>query len=320
MDVFSQPLDKLASQDTSPFMFVTWPEMPHLYPLGSILLFMPFGVLLQQGVDPVLVYKLEIALFLVVASLCLFLFLKVFLKKDLRVTWKLVGVYLIYVALIIYAADGMFDSVPFLLALMGITMLLADRYDYFLLLISVSVFFKYQTAIFLLPLIVYGFFKLVETKKWGTLRNKAVWVGAVFLLISGFTAYLSAPYLIQTRPGLIMNGINAFSLNSQIPWILQSFAVLLTLTTTLIYSLYMLKRNPLLSMSALFLLVPSFMLPFFQNWYIPFIFVYILIPQERKELEATLLWLIFMIAVLSFGASAFNPLVIIDNFRLTFGI
>ena len=76
--VFSQPLGTLASQDHSHYMFVTWPEMPHLYPLGSILLFLPFGAMLQSGFDPVLVYKLEIALFLVFAHICLYFFLTAF--------------------------------------------------------------------------------------------------------------------------------------------------------------------------------------------------------------------------------------------------
>ena len=123
------------------------------------------------------------------------------------------------------------------------------------------------------------------------------------MLISAFTAYLSAPFLMQTRPEFIMNGINAFAPHSQISWTLQSFYVLLTLAVTLVYAFYMLNKNSLLSLSALFLLLPSFTLPYFQDWYLPFIFVYVLIPQRKKELEATIVWLIFMVAVLSFGVS-----------------
>jgi hypothetical protein len=50
--VFNHPLGALSSQDSSRYMFVTWPEMPHLYPLGSIMVFLPFGALLQSGFDP----------------------------------------------------------------------------------------------------------------------------------------------------------------------------------------------------------------------------------------------------------------------------
>jgi flagellar basal body-associated protein FliL len=315
LSVFNQPLGTLASQDNSHFMFVTWPEMPHLYPLGSILVFLPFGALLQNGFDPVLVYKLEIALFLVFAHLCLYFFLRVFLKKNLHLFWKLVGLYIIYVTLVIYAADGMFDSVAFLFSLIAITMFLSERYDYFFLLMGVSVFLKYQAGIFLLPLIIVGLLKLLERNHPGSLlRNKAVIAGAVLVGISGFTAYLSAPFLMQTRPELIMNSINAFAPHSQITWTLQAFAVLLTLAATLVYAFYMLNKNSLLSLSSLFLLLPSFTLPYFQNWYLPFMFVYILIPQRKKEVEATMIWLIFMIAMLYFGGAAFNPLQILNYF------
>ena len=42
--VFSQPLSKLANLDVSNYKYVTWPQMPHLYPLGSVLLFLPFRI------------------------------------------------------------------------------------------------------------------------------------------------------------------------------------------------------------------------------------------------------------------------------------
>ncbi len=305
LSVFNQPLGTLASQDSSRYMFVTWPEMPHLYPLGSILLFMPFGALLQSGFDPVLVYKLEIALFLVFAHICLYFFLSVFLKKNAHLFWKIAGLVTIYVSLALYAAGGMFDSVAFLFALLAVTMFLNERYDYFFLLIAVSVFLKYQAGIFLLPLIIVGSLKLIENRPMKLLQNKAVIAGTVLLAVTGFTAYLSAPFLLQTRQELVMNVINAFGPHSQVGWNYQSASILLTLAVTLVYAAYMLNKNSLLSLSAIFLLLPSFMLPFFQYWYIPFIFVYTLIPQRKKELEVTILWLIFMIIMLCFTS---NPL------------
>ncbi len=159
--VFSQPLGTLASQDNSHYMFVTWPEMPHLYPLGSILLFLPFGAMLQSGFDPVLVYKIEIALFLVFAHICLYFFLNAFLKKNSHLFWKIAGLYIIYVSLVLYAAGGLFDSVAFLFALTAVTMFLSERYDRFFLFMGVSIFLKYQTAIFLLPFIIVGLLKVL---------------------------------------------------------------------------------------------------------------------------------------------------------------
>lgn len=301
LSVFSQPLNKLSSIDASSYKFVTWPEMPHLYPLGSIFLFLPFGALIQNGINASLVYKIEIAIFLLFATACVYYFLKNFLQKDMALLLKLGGVYVIYVSLVVYAMDGMFDSIAFLFVFFAVSMFLMERYDYFFLLIAVAVFFKYQAGIFLLPLIIVSIIKLFEKEKFGLLRNKAVIAGIAFGITSVFTAFLSASYLLTPKQQFITNCINAFAANSQLSWELQSFAVLLTLAVTLTYAVYMLNKNSLLSLLAFFMLLPSFMLPYFQNWYLPFFFIYALIPQRKKELEITLVWLIFMIVILSFG-------------------
>ena len=315
--VFSQPLGALSSLDSSHFMFVTWPEMPHLYPLGSILLFLPFGALMQNGFNAALIYKLEIGFFLVVAHLCLYLFLKIFLKKNMNLFLKLVGVYIIYDVLVIYAANGMFDSVAFLFSLFAIMMFVIERYDKFFLLTAVSIFFKYSAGIFFLPLTIFALLKILRKKRFKSLQeNRVLIFSTLLIIISGTTAYSSLPYLAQTKPEFIMNGINAFLPHAQISWNLQAFSVFLTLSATIVYTFYMLKRNSILSLSALLLLLPSFTLPYFQNWYLPFIFVYVLIPHHRKETEATIIWLIFMVAVLSFGGAAFDPLRILDASRV----
>jgi hypothetical protein len=323
--IFNQPLGQLSSLDNSAYKFVTWPQMPHLYPLGSIFLFLPFGVLLQNGFNPVYIYKIEIAIFLVVSTVCLYFFLKTFIKKDLKGpedksrfhslkilrVWLLkgLGIFIVYFTLMFYASNGMFDSVAILFCLFALSMFMVERYDYFFSFIMVAVFFKYQAGIFLLPLIIVGLMKLLQRVKLSNvLRNKAVIFGAVLGGVSIYTAYLSAPYVLATGPQLIMNGINAFSPNAQISWQLQSFAVLLTLAATLVYAFYMLNKNSLLSLSALFLLLPSFMFPYFQNWYFPFIFIYGLLPEQKKEVEATIIWLIFIISILYLGGAAFKPI------------
>ena len=314
LSVFSQPLGTLSSQDSSHYMFVTWPEMPHLYPFGSILLFLPFGILLQNGLDPILVYKLEIALFLFFAHICLYFFLSAYLKKNSHLFWKIAGLYIIYVSLVLYAAGGMYDSVAFLFALLAVTMFLGERYDYFILLIGVSIFFKYQAGIFLLPLIIVGLLKVLEKNNLGNfIRNKAVILGIILLGISGFTAYLSAPFMTQTRTELVMNAINAFAPHSKFAWSYQAAGILITLAVTLIYAAYMLNKNSFLSLSAIFLLLPSFIMPYFQFWYIPYIFVYALIPQRKKELEVTILWLIFMFLMLCFSG---NPIQFFSSFQI----
>jgi hypothetical protein len=313
--IFKTPLGNLASTDSSAYKFVTWPEMPHLYPVGSVLLFLPFGLLLQNGVNQVFVFKMEIALFLLFSHVGVYFFLKRFWKQTMNLPLKLLGVYIIYVALIVYSADGMFDAVAFLFAIVGFGLFLSGRYDYFIGFVAVAATLKYQAGIFLFPLVILSLMKLFRQHGSSALKNKALIAAAFLAVIDVFTAYLSAPFVLSVRPELVMNGVNAFSPHSQTPWALQSFAVLLTLSATLIFAVYMLRKNNLLSFSAIFLLLPIFMLPYFQPWYLPFLFMYVVIPRQKKEAEATMLWLVFMVAVLSFGGVAFNPLQILGNLQ-----
>jgi hypothetical protein len=41
----------------------------------------------------------------------------------------------------------------------------------------------------------------------------------------------------------------------------------------------------------------------------------VLIPKQKREAEVTMLWLIFMMAMLSFGGVSFNPFQILDNLK-----
>jgi hypothetical protein len=319
--IFDTPLGQLASNDNSYYKFVTWPQMAHIYPLGSLLLFLPFGFLLQSGVEQVFVFKMEIAVFLLFAHVSLYYFLARYWKQQMFPFLKLVGVYAMYIPLIVYTANGMFDAIPLLFSLIAIDMFLTKRYDYFLLFMAVSVMLKYQAAIFLLPLIIMGVLKLFEKHQLSSIiRNKAVIAAALLEVVCVFTAVASAPYLMETKPEFVMNGINAFSPHAQITWEMQAFAVLSTLAVTLLFAVYMLKRNPLISLSALFLLLPLFTMPFFQIWYLPFFFGYALLPQKKRDMELTMIWLVFIMAVLGFGGISFNPINVLDGWARVLGL
>ncbi len=319
--IFDTPLGQLSSSDNSYYKFVTWPQMAHIYPLGSIFLFLPFGFLLQSGVNQVFVFKMEIAVFLLFAHVSLYYFLERFWKQKMFPFLKLLGVYAMYIPLIVYAANGTYDAVPLLFSLIAIDRYLTERYDYFLLFIAISVILKYQAAIFLFPLIIMGLLKLFEQHQLSSLiRNKAVIAAAILTAIAGATAVASAPYLMDTKPEFILNGINAFSPHAQITWEVQSFAVLLTLAVTLLFAVYMRKRNPFISLSAVFLLLPLFTMPFFQIWYLPFFFGYSLLPQKKRDMELTMIWLVFIMAVIGFGLISFDLLHVLDGWARVLGL
>jgi hypothetical protein len=215
-----------------------------------------------------------------------------------------------YWGLVYFAANGMFDSVAFIFSLAAVIMFLYGRFDVFFLLMALSISFKYQAGIFMLPIIILVIIMLLRKNRLGTLlKNKFVLIGIALTALSGYTAYLSLPYFLNTRAELSMNGINAFLSHPQIPWATQAFFVLVTLAVTVAFSIYMFKRNALISLSAIFLLIPVFTLPFFQNWYMPFVFIYALIPQPKKELTITIAWLAFIIFMVAFGGISFSFLI-----------
>jgi hypothetical protein len=314
--VFDTPLSTLSSGDNSLFKFVTWPEMPHLYPVGSVFVYLPFGWLIEAGASQGVVFKAEIVLLLVVAHFCMYLFLTRFLKQNTDFVLKAVAVYLLYIVLVVYSADGMFDTVAFLFSLFAVFMFLEERYDAFLLLVVVSTTFKYQAGIFLLPLVLVGLQRLVQKGNYSSLlRNKAILAAVGLGAVNLFTAYLSFPYLATTRPELVMNGVNAFSPHAQVPWGLQASAVLLTLFVTLATAVYLWSRSRLVSVFMVFSLLPCFTMPYFQPWYLPTFFVYPLLVRDKQSLRVTMAWLVYMIIVLSFGGLSFNPVHLLDNFR-----
>lgn len=318
--VFNTPLGTLSSADNSFYKFVTWPEMPNLYPIGSVLLYLPFGAMLEGGVSQTLVFKLEIALLLVTSHVCLYLFLKRFWRQDLHFGLKALAVYLFYIVLVVYAANGQSDSVAFLFSIFAVFFFLQERYDMFLLLGAVASTFKYQAGIFLAPFILVSLIKLFQNNPpEAVFKSKTFLAAAGLAAVDLFTAFLSAPFLVEARPELIMNVANAFSPHAQIPWVLQAFAVFLTLAVTLTCTLYVLNRTRLVALFAAFSLLPIFSMPYFQPWYLLFLFVYLLVPQSKLSLQATTSWLILIALVLAFGGLAFNPLALVDNVRHMLG-
>ncbi|MCW4018707.1 MAG: hypothetical protein NWF00_08555 [Candidatus Bathyarchaeota archaeon] len=318
--VFDTPLGALSNVDCSLYRFVTWPEMPNLYPIGSVLLYLPFGALLEAGISQALVFKMEIALLLAVAHVCLYLFLKRFLKQDLHVGLKALAIYLFYVVLVVYAANGQSDSVAFLFSIIAVFFFVEQRYDLFLLFGAISSTLKYQAGIFLVPFILVSLLRLFQNHSpKDVLKNKAVLAAAGLAALDLFTAYLSAPSLVNARPELVMNVANAFSPHAQIPWILQVIAVVVVLGLTLTCAVYVLNRTRIVSLFAVFALLPMFSMPYFQPWYLLFFFVYTLIPQSKLSMQATVSWIVLVMLILSFGGLAYNPVAILDNVRKVLG-
>jgi hypothetical protein len=318
--VFSTPLGQLANYDLlSNYKFVTWPETPHIYPIGSIFLFLPFGFLLERGLPQLFVFKMEILLFLIVSHVSFYFFIKRLWPKQISIPLKLLTALVLYVSLVLYSANGMFDSIPFLFLLTAITWYLAEKYDYFFLFSIISLTIKYQVGLILLPLMIIGLMKLFAQSNFSSLiRNKALIAAGLLVTIDLYTALLSASSFLATRPEFVINGINLFNPNAQISYLLQSFAVLLTLIATLIFAIYLLRKNRFMSLVMIFTLLPIFILPFFQVWYLPYFFIYLLTPHQKRSLTLTIIWLLLIAFMLSFGPLSYDVGQVFESIKKIF--
>lgn len=309
--VFSSPLSQLSSLDFSPYKFVTWPEMPHLYPAGSFCIFFPFGFMLENGFSTIVIFKSEILLFVVVAHCCLYLFLKHFWELNSNFALKMLAIYIFYAVLVVYAANGMFDAFALLFSLVAALLFLREKPAASILFFTLSTTLKYQAGIFLFPIALLSLMQLLKTGK-KSFKDWKLAVSFGLLTVDIYTAFLSAPALFNARSQLIMNPINLFNMHSQISWCIQCVLVLLAFTVTMM-TVNMLEQNKALQFLLVFSLFPCFLMPYFQPWYLPFFFVYTLLSQNRRELNITLVWVIALSLILSLGGLSFNPLQVFNN-------
>lgn len=308
--VFDTPLGKLASIDNSFYKFVTWTEMPHLYPIGSIFIFLPFGLLLQSGVPSSVVFKMEIALFLIFAHVCIYYFIKHFSGKPLRRLVKYSGIYAFCFLLIMYSANGMFDAIPLLFSLMSVIEFVKNHYSKSVIYATVAAFFKYQAAIFLIPLTLIALIRLYKDVGLYDAAKK-IWLPFTLILVSveAYTTYLNIPFMMRARPELTMNGIYLFGPHAQIPWQTRFFAIFSTLAFAIIIVLYLLRKGGTISSLLLFYsFFPFFTMAYFQPWYFPYFYIYALIPERASLVNVVVLWLVVISLIISLGYCRYDPL------------
>jgi len=308
--VFDTPLGKLASIDNSFYKFVTWPEMPHLYPIGSIFIFLPFGLLLQSGAPYSVLFKMEMALFLIFAHICIYYFTKNFSGKPLRRLVKYAGVYGFCFFLILYSVNGMFDAIPLLFSLISVIEFEKNRYSRSVIYGTVAAFFKYQAAIVLVPLMLIALIRLYKDVGLYDMARK---IGLPFTLIlvsvEAYTAYLNIPFMARARPELIMNSIYLFGPHAQLPWQTRFFAIFSTLALTMIIVLYLLRKGGQISSLLLFYaFLPFFTMAYFQPWYFPYFYIYALIPERTSLVNVVVLWLVATSLIISLGYFRYDPL------------
>lgn len=315
--VFDTPLGKLASTDNSFYIFVTWTEMPHLYPIGSIFIFLPFGLLLQSGVPCSVVFKMEIALFLIFAHICIYYFTKHFSGKPLRRLVKYSALYCFCFFLILFSANGMFDAIPILFSLISLIEFVKNHYSKSVIYGTVAAFFKYQAAIVLVPLMLIALINLYKNVGLYDMARK-IWLPFTFILVSveAYTAYLNIPLMMRARPELIMNAVYLFGPHAQLSWQTRLSAIFSTLALTIIMAFYLLRKGGQINSLLLFYtFFPFFTMAYFQPWYFPYFYIYALIPERTSLVNVIVLWLVAISLIISLGYFRYDPLWMADFIR-----
>jgi len=292
--VFSVPLGSLANNDDSFFKFITWAKMPHLYPLGSIALFLPFGIPLQFGVPSELIFKLEIATFVFFGHVCIYLFGKMLLENGYMHKITKIAVFsFFYYIVVLYSLNGMFDSIPVLFSILALSNLIKKRYEASFLFLSIGFLFKYQVAIFLLPLFLINFLNIFTKKDLlSILRNAKITAAFLFIAVSSVSLIESLPYILNVRENLIMNPLYLFRLPVNVSWVYHLFALSVVLIFSFLCVFFSFKRNRTFSAFISYLLLPFVSLPYFQPWYFMYVPLPALLIKDKRFSALFVVWLV----------------------------
>ena len=150
--VFAEPVDSWSDEVRAAHPHPLWETSPHPYPMGSILLFLPFGVLANLGWLSDLAVHWAMSTLLALASLwACFVFWQglAFYARSLR----MVVVGLVGIAYVHWGFNGFFDALIAGLAVLAITNAAEERHDRATLLFTFALSLQYRIW-YLIPIAV----------------------------------------------------------------------------------------------------------------------------------------------------------------------
>ena len=295
--VFSTPLENLSLQAPSLNPHPTWRTHPHIYPLGSILYFIPFGVLSNLGIiSDITVHKLMILSFLTGAHLAIYYFMMELRKYNFGLFLTISVSSLFYTHLIFWALNGFYDAIAILFIILAIKYWREGSSLKSLVILTGSFFLHYR-SIFYLPLWITLFAKILLQHKddlWSQLTHlnrlslSFLWFLSVASL-NFYTIYLSFfnrswKIPVEWQPSVI--NIYSGKLDAQI----------LLLTLSAITFLILVKRKSYITFFSL-LLCLAYMLftPNWMHWHNLFFFPALLLSLDKTSVEVASFWLITII-------------------------
>ena len=280
---------------------VTWPTVPHVYPAGSLLLFMPFGMAANTGLfSDNLVHALMVAVFAavgVLATRTLYLCLRVHHGTVPSAVVSSVG----GVQMVWWGLHGFFDTVVALVALIAVYRWQKREASMALVPLALGLSLHYR-LLYLVPLAgCLGWAALRESREWDWklwfLGATVLTTGASLTLTAGFADEMERAEGFNPSPFAIGLGFT------------PAVLALIVGSLVVVYAVHRYERNPATTAVVVLASVMMMWLTQWQGWY-----PLLLLPVVAMMRTTRALWLTFsgwaVSAYLS-KALLLSPLVVI---------
>ena len=272
-----------------------WPDISEPYPIGIVIFSLPFAFAAFKGIiNPILINKMIILLYLVFAYVDIFLFARhLFVEKVYDFGIKLIVLLLFGTWVIFWSLNGQYDAIPILFILLTYEYYLKNNNLKCISFFIFAITFKYQ-ALILSPLFIRPFIDIV--KGFNVLFVRAhvriLILTGMLTLINIYTFYLSFPFisLVNQNP---MYYKDIFVSNQT----LLQFILLLVLTMIVFVDLYRKNEIPV-TINILFVFISFSFISLLQMWYIIWIFPLILFLNNKNNGFIVALWIIGFIYIL----------------------
>ena len=249
-DVFTVPLGQWPVQ--ARFAHETFPDVPHLYPFGSILLFLPFGLLSNFGILPdTIVHLLMVSVFGSTGVISIWIYWKHY-QVDRAV--RTISTLLVAFLSIYYGYHGFFDVVAFLIAIISLVHWERNIRNYAIILLVISLSLQYRIW-YLGPLFVYMLYKYASNNgidRW--LEGSVIFGTMSFLPFLGTVLSLEGIESAQANPDIIPLGFEPITV------------IALLLTVIISYRVWKVD-NEISAVTAMFCGIMVILLPQWRVWY-----------------------------------------------------
>lgn len=315
--IFTTPLGKLGSSVTALHPHPSWPMLPSLYPIGLVIYFLPFGIISNLGIlADVVVHKLMIISFLLLAYICIYYFALEWKKAGVGLFSYVLAPVLFYICVSFWALNGFYDVIPVLLIILSIIALKREKYINGLLFISTAMFMHFRAWVYI-PLFIYSLNKIRCAGK----PFQATWRDAIFtassvimILLSGYTLYLASSSVLKIpweAGKWVFSAASLYEVKN-----VPLFVLFSVVSFGVSFYLYQMEELLTSSTIVLFWVFISFTI-LWRPWYPLFFFPALLLPKGTKSKESVFLWNVF---VLYFLDSFVDPIYIVSLIhRMFFG-